>query len=489
MAQNPYIDALRSQQEYSQRLQQQQSQQSEQKKKKSNIGSIATAALIADSVYNDGEIRKAAIEGLESLFDSGGASNIAGASSGFIPGVTPVASSAAPGGGTLLATPSGTDFGQFAPMTPTGIQTPPSNFNYGQGILGGAQLIQGIGQLRGGNTLGGGINTVAGGLNLGAAYYGPQSTAASVLPAANIAAGLYGAYQTAKLTGAMPTGRARNTNATVSGAIAGASIGSAVPVVGTVIGAAIGAIAGFVGSEVFGSSKDKDQMKRDTVRKELSKVGFLDKGFNLSLADGSKVNIGVDGKAKKEYGVLPNGQAMHAFDLNQEDPLVQKLIPNVNPLVSVLAGGDRKLTSDFTGYLVRAAMSNAGGDYNKALANVRSFYQQLQASPKLLHQQIDKMLAENKIDATTAKIYKDDITRTTAGMKFGDEPIKIGVPQPRYPAQPKPTPPPPPSGSQNYAAEFNQRNQQANPQQQDIGAAYNNFARNFIPQQQQRSVR
>jgi hypothetical protein len=470
MSQNAYIQALQNQQDYAQRLQQQQAQEQEQRKKKSSGGSILISALAADSIYNDGEIRKAISN---SLFgDSSSPTTIGGLSP-----TTPVASSV--NGGTVLANQS------VAPMTPTGVVEPVTSFNYGQGILGGVQAIQGLSQLRQGNMLGGGINTVAGGANI-AASLGSQ-TGASIAGVATPIAGLYGAYQTAKLTGAMPTGSKRNTSAAVSGAASGAAIGSVIPGIGTAIGAVIGGLAGFLGSDVFGSSKDKDQMKRDAVRKQLQKVNFLDKDFNLKLADGSIFSgIKIDGKAKEGYGVLPDGRKMHAFDLNHEDPLVQKLIPRVNPLVAVLTGGDQKLTSDFTGYLVRAAMSNSGGDYNKALANVQSFYRQLDANPKLLHEQIDAMLSSNKIDATTAKIWKDDITRTTAGMKWGDTPAPVPTGGRRAPAQPKIPPPPPPSGNQNFAAEFNQRNQQNNAasQQQDVGAMYSSFARNFVPQQQ-----
>jgi hypothetical protein len=111
---------------------------------------------------------------------------------------------------------------------------------------------------------------------------------------------------------------------------------------------------------------------------------------------------------------------MHAFDLDQSNPIVKQLIPLVNPLVNALTGGDKKLASDFTGYLVRAAMSNSGNDVQKAITNIQSFYRQLNASPAALSATFDKMVEEKRIDKATAQIYKDDATRATSGMKWGD---------------------------------------------------------------------
>ncbi len=234
-----------------------------------------------------------------------------------------------------------------------------------------------------------------------------------------------------------------------------------------------------------GSGKDRDQFNRDQVRKSFGELKFVDDQFNVSLADGTKFNIGVDGKAKPEYGIDPNtGKAMHAFDLNHSDPLVKQLVPMVNPLVNVLTGGDKKLASDFTGYLVRAAMSNSGGDFKKAMSNVQSFYQQLNANPTDLASSIDKMLADKKIDAQTAAIWKNDINKATSGMNWGNTGTGSNIGGFKIKSTPPPKPAPQPyqptkSVSQSYAA----RSQQTQaPQGQNVGALYSNFAKNFVPQ-------
>lgn len=240
--------------------------------------------------------------------------------------------------------------------------------------------------------------------------------------------------------------------------------------------------------ELTGSSKNRDQFGRDAVRKNFKKQGFVDEAFNVTLGDGSKYNIGVDGKAKPEYGVNPDtGKAMNAFDLNHTDPLVKKLVPMVNPLINVMTGGNEKLASDFTGYLVRAAMSNAGGDEKKAMQNVQAFYAQLKASPTALNAALDKMVAEKKLDAQTALIYKNDIKKATQGMNFGEGGGTGGSPggvRVKYPSTPKPAPQPY-QGQTDVAGDFARRQESLQPKQGiDTQALYSNFAKNFVPQSQ-----
>lgn len=466
----PYQQLIANQQAQKQTVLENQQQRQEQAKKNQLVNTISQG-LVADQMLTSGEGRKQLGSFIADQL------GIGSTPISSIPTNTPVASSI--NGGTVLAD------GSVAPMSPTGLQATPTSFDWGSGIAGGLQTINAIDQYKKGNKLGAGIYGVAGVSNIGSAL--GNETLGGIAPIAGGLAGLYQGYQTAKMIGDAPTGRGRTIGGAVGGAGAGASIGTAIlPGVGTAIGAGAGALLGAIGAE-FGSSKDKDQMGRDAVRKKFGELKFVDDQFNVSLADGTKFNIGVDGKARPEYGIDPNtGKAMHAFDLNHSDPLVKQLVPMVNPLVNVLTGGNAKLASDFTGYLVRAAMSNSGGDFKKAMANVQGFYQQLNADPKALSASIDSMLGEKKIDAQTAAIWKNDINKATAGMNWGSQgagsqiiiggggfkstPIPKPAPQPYQPTK---------SVSQSYAA----RSQQTQaPQGQNVGALYSNFAKNFVPQ-------
>ena len=165
----------------------------------------------------------------------------------------------------------------------------------GNGALAALQAYQAFQSFKNKDYIGAGISGTTAGLSAGTAVYGSQSTAAAALPYAGGAAALYGGYQTAKLTGAMPKSKQRDVKSAVGGAAAGAAggaaIGSQIGAVGGPlgmgIGAALGAAAGYAGSK-FGSSKGKGQTLRDNLRANLQETGALDENFQGTLADGSK---------------------------------------------------------------------------------------------------------------------------------------------------------------------------------------------------------
>jgi len=214
------------------------------------------------------------------------------------------------------------------------------------------------------------------------------------------------------------------------------------------------ALPTFGGSLVYnytplGGGKSKDQTNRDKTRMNLQNVKLIDDKYNVKLADGSAYNVGVDGKPNAMYGQY-KGKDLRPYELNLDDPIVQQTIPLINPLVAVLTGGDPKQQSDFTGYLVRAAMSNANGDPKKILANIQSFYGQIAASPTALKAELDKLKSAGKITDEQYNVYVNGSQSATAGMKFGDEAASGSFSLPSFkmqsisiPAQKVlPTPPP-----------------------------------------------
>lgn len=78
----------------------------------------------------------------------------------------------------------------------------------------------------------------------------------------------------------------------------------------------------------------------------LQQKGALDENYNLSLADGSKYDIGKDGSTQA-YNVDLKGEMSH------------QAIGWANPLAEVMSGGDPKLRENFAGYFANAGMSNA----------------------------------------------------------------------------------------------------------------------------------
>lgn len=109
----------------------------------------------------------------------------------------------------------------------------------------------------------------------------------------------------------------------------------------------------------FGSGKGPDQQARDQVRKTLQEKGVIDENFQIENPDGSKFNIGKDGK-NQAYNV----------DLTKKD--AGAVVGLLNPAGFLVSNGNKKLNSDFTGYFANAALSS-----DDKLQAVRNIYQKL----------------------------------------------------------------------------------------------------------------
>lgn len=266
----------------------------------------------------------------------------------------------------------------------------------GQGAFAALQAYQAYQAFKDKDYVGAGISGASAGLGAGAATYGAQSTAAQYLPYAGGAAALYGGYQTAKLTGAMPKSKQRDVKATTGGAAAGAAggaaigsqIGSGFGPIGMGIGAAIGAAAGYAGSK-FGSSKGKGQSLRDSLRANLQEVGALDENYQGTLADGSKFDFGKDGSTLKWSNldkVKADNQA--AWDATS----------NSATAIAAYYKLTGQKNADVAGWLQNAAVSNANNDPQTALANMRHFAQSQGVDPTMIKANLDTALADNKIN-------------------------------------------------------------------------------------------
>lgn len=137
------------------------------------------------------------------------------------------------------------------------------------------------------------------------------------------------------------------------------------------------------------SGKHPDQYRRDAVRDYLKEIGAVGDDYMLELADGAGAyDIGKDGS-----------DARYNLDFNKEG--VGDLVGLAQGLAAALTGGDQKLTSDFTGYLVNAAMS--GGD---PVANLRHFAEKMKLDHDtaygLVHQ-----LAQPGAEGESAKLSKE----------------------------------------------------------------------------------
>lgn len=242
---------------------------------------------------------------------------------------------------------------------------------------------------------------------------------APVLGAITAAKGGYDTYQ-----GMMNGGQGQRAGMTTAGAGIGTML---LPGVGTVAGAAIGNVAGYglqgngikndlalaalgppgwaaLGLKkagVLSIGKDGDQLLRDQVRKVMQAQGGIDEAFNLSLADGSKFNIGLDGGGTIK---TKSGKDINPYNIDAENPYAHQATLWAMPLAALLTGGDGKLKDDFSGYITNAAMSNAN-----TLEGVRANILNFMASHKIdfatAKQGLDAQLAAGKIDQHNHDVY------------------------------------------------------------------------------------
>jgi hypothetical protein len=126
--------------------------------------------------------------------------------------------------------------------------------------------------------------------------------------------------------------------------------------------------------------KHEDQIQRDSIRDALAQNGVaevIDGSHHITLNDGTKFNIGLDGHSKFT-GFDGQAQIANGFEVDHTNPMAPQVIAWLGPLGKIVGGGNDKVGGDFTTWLANAAMSNANGDLEVARENVRNFYRQFQ---------------------------------------------------------------------------------------------------------------
>jgi hypothetical protein len=237
---------------------------------------------------------------------------------------------------------------------------------------------------------------------------GISAAAGTVGSATSIAGGILGALQIA-----MNWGKSSPTAGASSGLAVGASIGTLLcPGLGTAIGAGVGAIAGgLIGCITAG--KHKDQKVRDAVRENLVNAGLLTSEYLLQLPDGSLYNMGKDGGPRDEFG------GRRPFEVDFSNPLAQYAVGWMNPLIALIAPGNQKVATDFTGYFANAALSNA-----RSLDDVRKNINFLLAKFGLtndkLAQGIVQLAQSGYVDEATAKVWIGGIQQRANTSFKGD---------------------------------------------------------------------
>jgi hypothetical protein len=187
-----------------------------------------------------------------------------------------------------------------------------------------------------------------------------------------------------------------------NGATAGAYIGTMiVPGLGTTIGGIVGGIGGAL-LGVFGKKKkDPERIARDQMREAFKQSGFLDKDSTIGLADGSRFSLAIDGKATLDS---INGDTRYGYHFDPSNPMSGVAIGMLQPLATVLTGGDETLSPQLTGYLVNAVTSNAT-TLDELRDNTLAIYAQSGASLETIAEAVTEMTDRNMIPAKNLEAF------------------------------------------------------------------------------------
>jgi len=113
------------------------------------------------------------------------------------------------------------------------------------------------------------------------------------------------------------------------------------------------------------TGKSDAQLQRDDFRGLLKETGVADKSYHVTLADGSKFNIGLDGKTRyKNVGENIDGKKeRQAWDVDFSNPLAKYATDQIDPMIRNIYGPDAEKAGvkpeQYTGMFVNAVTSNA----------------------------------------------------------------------------------------------------------------------------------
>jgi len=109
------------------------------------------------------------------------------------------------------------------------------------------------------------------------------------------------------------------------------------------------------------SGKSEAQALRDDFRSKLKESGVADDNYHVTLADGAKFNIGLDGKTK--YTNADGKTKRNAWDVDFSNPLAKFASDNIDPMIRSIYGEDAVKAGikpeQYTGMMVNAVTSNA----------------------------------------------------------------------------------------------------------------------------------
>ncbi len=161
-----------------------------------------------------------------------------------------------------------------------------------------------------------------------------------------------------------------------------------------------------VGRMLFG--KGKGQSVRDGIRTGLKEAGVLDEQGQGTLSDGSIYNFGSDGKSMstKEFNKIMSA-----------NPNAWGTANSLANTFAVGQGFSGKALGHAAGLYSKAAISNAGDDPAKVIANMKHFMKQQGMTAQTMMSQLDKGIAENQFSRAQYDIYANDIKNVFGALE------------------------------------------------------------------------
>jgi len=119
------------------------------------------------------------------------------------------------------------------------------------------------------------------------------------------------------------------------------------------------------------SGKSDAQLNRDDFRGFLKEKGVVDDNYEITLANGSKFNIGLDGKTK--YTNTDGKTTRNAWDVDLSNPLAKIAVNKIDPIIrSMYANPPKGVNPEqYTGMLVNAVTSGAKNE-QEVMANINA---------------------------------------------------------------------------------------------------------------------
>ena len=159
------------------------------------------------------------------------------------------------------------------------------------------------------------------------------------------------------------------------------------------------------------------------MRAALVERGVIDRDYTITLANGSKYDIGIDGKPRAEFG------GRRPYDVDFNNPMTKYAVSWLNPLVALMSGGNQKVQTDFVGYFANAALSNAKS-LSDVSENVNAIMKQFGVTDEALFKTIVSAEKTGQLDSETAAAWVNGMNeRRSAKALDASSPSPQAAPQ------------------------------------------------------------